>query len=59
MLVGGGVRWELDACTLQASSLWQQASVPIPPGTKTSVTFEMRTNPTNPSTWFVDDVEVE
>jgi len=53
------VRWELDACTYQASSRWQQASVRIPRGRNTSVTFEMRTNPTNPSTWFVDDVEVE
>jgi hypothetical protein len=59
VLVGGVVRWELDACTYQASSRWQQASVPIPRGRNTSVTFEMRTNPTNPSTWFVDDVEVQ
>jgi hypothetical protein len=58
VLVDGVARWQLDACTYQVTSRWQQATVPISARRNTRVTFEMRTNATNPSTWFVDDVSV-
>ena len=58
--IGTTQRWVLDACKYQVSSRWQSVSLSLKSvaGTRTTVTFEMRTNRTNPSTWFVDDLQV-
>ncbi len=61
VLIGTTQQWKLDACTYQMSSRWQSVAINLRgvAGTVTTVTFEMRTNATKPSAWFVDDVSVK
>jgi hypothetical protein len=58
--IGTTQRWVLDACKYQVASRWQSVTLSLKSvaGTRTTITFEMRTNRTNPSTWFVDDLQV-
>jgi alpha-tubulin suppressor-like RCC1 family protein len=58
VLVNDVVKWQLDACYYQASAAWQAVTIKLPSATNVTVTFEMRTNNTNPSVWFVDDLYV-
>jgi alpha-tubulin suppressor-like RCC1 family protein len=58
VLVNDVVKWQLDACYYQASAAWQSVTIRLPSATNVTVTFDMRTNNTNPSVWFVDDLEV-
>lgn len=60
VLIGTTQLWKLDACKYQVSPRWQQVTVNLRgvASSVTTVTFELRTNATNPSAWFVDDVGV-
>ena len=60
VLIGTTQQWKLDACKYQVSSRWQSVTINLRgvAGKTTTVTFELRTNATNPSTWFVDDLQV-
>jgi hypothetical protein len=59
--IGTTQQWVLDACKYQVSSRWQSVTINLRgvAGKTTTVTFEMRTSATNPSTWLVDDVSVK
>jgi hypothetical protein len=60
VLIGTTQLWKLDACKYQVSPHLQQVTFNLRgvASSVTTVTFELRTNATNPSAWFVDDVGV-
>jgi alpha-tubulin suppressor-like RCC1 family protein len=55
---GGEEVWKLDACTFLATTQWQTArfSVAHVTGKISTLVFEMKTDASNPSTWFVDQI---
>jgi hypothetical protein len=58
--IGTAERWYLYPCKNRVSRFWRSVTIDLRDvaGKTTSVTFEMRTSATNPSTWFVDDLQV-
>jgi hypothetical protein len=59
-LTGTAQQRTLDACKYQVSRYCRSVTINLQgiAGKVTTATFEMRINRTNPSTWFVDDLQV-